>query len=171
MSARRSAREANGPAGRPVIDRLTHLVNEGIVERGIRAGFPSRTVYRVTAPGEALRPLLIELYRTGQRLREARDRDPLDASGPARNDKAADGHLPGMRESAFHRIHHASTLRHSDATSPIPRGVPCRIESIRNCERCCRRCPMWTSRTLPPSGKASACVPPHWRPRWSTPTA
>ncbi|MFE3290514.1 winged helix-turn-helix transcriptional regulator [Rhodococcus sp. NPDC059234] len=59
-------------------DRLTHLVNEGIVERGIHSGFPSRTVYRLTPRGEALRPLLIELYRTGQRLREARDRDPID---------------------------------------------------------------------------------------------
>ena len=51
-------------------DRLRFLVDAGLVERLVEAGFPSRTRYRLTARGETLRPLLIELYRTGLRLQE-----------------------------------------------------------------------------------------------------
>ncbi|WP_342761156.1 hypothetical protein [Cryptosporangium aurantiacum] len=32
------------------------------------AGFPHRTLYRLTASGRALEPLLVELYRTGAAL-------------------------------------------------------------------------------------------------------
>ncbi|WP_345350038.1 helix-turn-helix domain-containing protein [Rhodococcus olei] len=52
-------------------DRLRHLVDTGLVERRVRRGFPARTEYALTPAGEQLRPLLIELYRTGQRLQQA----------------------------------------------------------------------------------------------------
>lgn len=51
-------------------DRLSNLVARGLVDRQVRRGFPTRTVYSLTAAGEELRTLLIELYRTGQRLQE-----------------------------------------------------------------------------------------------------
>lgn len=49
-------------------DRLGQLVSAGLVDRITTTGFPRRTTYRVTAGGEELRPLLIELYRTGLAL-------------------------------------------------------------------------------------------------------
>ncbi|GAB3118185.1 hypothetical protein GCM10027055_31420 [Janibacter alkaliphilus] len=49
-------------------DRLRQLVSAGLVERTTTKGVPRRTTYRVTARGEELRPLLIELYRTGLAL-------------------------------------------------------------------------------------------------------
>jgi DNA-binding HxlR family transcriptional regulator len=52
-------------------DRLRSLVNEDLVERRAEPGFPVRTYYQLTARGKQLRPLLIELYRTGLRLQEA----------------------------------------------------------------------------------------------------
>ncbi|MFF0546764.1 winged helix-turn-helix transcriptional regulator [Nocardia thailandica] len=49
-------------------DRLRELQARGLVERRALPGFPVRTSYAPTARGHALRPLLIELYRTGGEL-------------------------------------------------------------------------------------------------------
>lgn len=49
-------------------DRLHELAAAGLVEREVTNGFPRRTEYRLTARGQQLRPLLIELYRTGLAL-------------------------------------------------------------------------------------------------------
>lgn len=49
-------------------DRLSRLVSSGLVERISVSGFPRRTEYRISERGERLRPLLIELYRTGLAL-------------------------------------------------------------------------------------------------------
>lgn len=50
-------------------ERLRELVSAGLVERRIASGFPRRTEYRITERGRELRPLLIELYRTGLALK------------------------------------------------------------------------------------------------------
>lgn len=49
-------------------ERLTQLTSLGVAERVATRGFPTRVVYRLTARGEALRPLMAELYRTGTEL-------------------------------------------------------------------------------------------------------
>lgn len=53
-------------------DRLSQLVARGLVDRQQRRGFPTRTLYSLTAAGEQVRPLLVELYRTGQGLQQDR---------------------------------------------------------------------------------------------------
>lgn len=58
-------------------DRLRQLAAQGLVERQLRRGFPARSLYSLTAAGQHIRPLLIELYRTGQRLQQ--DRQPSTA--------------------------------------------------------------------------------------------
>lgn len=49
-------------------DRLAELVAKGLVERRVISGFPQRTEYLLTDRGHRLRPLLIQLYRTGMAL-------------------------------------------------------------------------------------------------------
>lgn len=49
-------------------ERLHELVTAGFAARSITSGFPQRTEYRITELGTELRPLLIELYRTGLAL-------------------------------------------------------------------------------------------------------
>lgn len=49
-------------------ERLSELVSAGLAERIVTAGFPQRTGYRISERGRTLRPLLIELYRTGMAL-------------------------------------------------------------------------------------------------------
>ncbi len=49
-------------------NRLADLVERGLVERQRETGFPARTRYSLTEAGHRLRPLLMELYRTGQQL-------------------------------------------------------------------------------------------------------
>lgn len=49
-------------------ERLSELVSGGLVNRATVNAFPRRTEYRITKRGEQLRPLLIELYRTGMAL-------------------------------------------------------------------------------------------------------
>ncbi|MEV7614152.1 helix-turn-helix domain-containing protein [Streptomyces sp. NPDC089799] len=49
-------------------DRLRELAERGLLVREEQRGFPVRTRYRLTARGTALRPLLVELYRTGSAL-------------------------------------------------------------------------------------------------------
>lgn len=49
-------------------ERLADLRARGLVHRSARAGFPSRVTYDLTDAGRALRPLLVELYRTGEEL-------------------------------------------------------------------------------------------------------
>lgn len=49
-------------------DRLAHLQQHGLVERQRNPGFPPRTRYHLTEAGHGLRPLLLELHRTGQQL-------------------------------------------------------------------------------------------------------
>jgi DNA-binding HxlR family transcriptional regulator len=61
-------------------DRLSALVAAGLVERAVTTGFPRRTDYRITARGRELRPLLIELYRTGLAL-QGHDAEE-EAAGP-----------------------------------------------------------------------------------------
>ena len=51
-------------------DRLSELVGKGLIDRRRMPGFPSRSEYRLTERGRRLRPLLIELYRTGLALQE-----------------------------------------------------------------------------------------------------
>jgi len=49
-------------------DRLSHLRREGLIDRQQQTGFPSRCTYSLTEAGEHLRPLLTQLYHTGQQL-------------------------------------------------------------------------------------------------------
>ncbi|WFB11143.1 helix-turn-helix transcriptional regulator [Streptomyces sp. LX-29] len=51
-------------------ERLHTLRERGLVAQERLPGFPVRTRYTLTTAGLALRPLLIELYRTGERLHE-----------------------------------------------------------------------------------------------------
>ncbi|WP_045704870.1 winged helix-turn-helix transcriptional regulator [Streptomyces rubellomurinus] len=51
-------------------ERLRALEERELVVRERLVGFPVRTSYRLTPTGEALRPLLLELYRTGSALAE-----------------------------------------------------------------------------------------------------
>lgn len=48
-------------------ERLQVLGERELVARQRLPGFPVRTTYRLTPAGQALRPLLVELYRTGAR--------------------------------------------------------------------------------------------------------
>ncbi|MFJ6759391.1 winged helix-turn-helix transcriptional regulator [Streptomyces sp. NPDC091273] len=52
-------------------ERLRTLEGRGLAVRERLAGFPVRTRYGLTTAGAALRPLLVELYRTGVELAEA----------------------------------------------------------------------------------------------------
>ncbi|WP_412074953.1 winged helix-turn-helix transcriptional regulator [Streptomyces xanthophaeus] len=52
-------------------DRLHTLRDRGLVTQERLPGFPVRTRYALTESGRSLRPLLIELYRTGEALRDA----------------------------------------------------------------------------------------------------
>ncbi|HEU5128804.1 MAG TPA: helix-turn-helix domain-containing protein [Glycomyces sp.] len=49
-------------------ERLAALRSLGVVERLASPGFPAAVAYRLTARGETLRPLMVELYRTGSAL-------------------------------------------------------------------------------------------------------
>ncbi|CAM3148535.1 winged helix-turn-helix transcriptional regulator [Tsukamurella hominis] len=51
-------------------ERLAALVDRGIADRIAHRGYPNRVTYSLTEAGNTLRPLLIELYRTGTRLQE-----------------------------------------------------------------------------------------------------
>jgi DNA-binding HxlR family transcriptional regulator len=49
-------------------ERLDSLVAQGLVSCSRSPGFPVRTSYALTPAGLLLRPLLAELYRTGEAL-------------------------------------------------------------------------------------------------------
>ena len=49
-------------------ERLGALTDRGLVGCSRISGFPSRVVYRLTPAGRALRPLLVQLYRTGAEI-------------------------------------------------------------------------------------------------------
>ncbi|MGW2179701.1 winged helix-turn-helix transcriptional regulator [Streptomyces sp. NPDC001732] len=49
-------------------ERLHALQERGLVTVERRRGFPVRTRYDLTEAGRAVRPLLVELYATGERL-------------------------------------------------------------------------------------------------------
>lgn len=49
-------------------ERLRTLEDSGVLTAERRRGFPVRTRYELTEAGQALRPLLVELYATGERL-------------------------------------------------------------------------------------------------------
>ncbi len=49
-------------------ERLRALIDAGFLERARTDGYPPRTAYHATARAQLLRPLLIELYRTGLAL-------------------------------------------------------------------------------------------------------
>ena len=52
-------------------ERLRQLRTQHLVERQAVNGFPRRVTYSLTPAGRELRPLLVELYRTGLRLQSA----------------------------------------------------------------------------------------------------
>lgn len=54
-------------------ERLAALRDRGLVVQERLPGFPVRTRYTLTPAGTALRPLLVELYRTGAELARLRD--------------------------------------------------------------------------------------------------
>ncbi|MEO3766909.1 helix-turn-helix domain-containing protein [Streptomyces sp. B8F3] len=54
-------------------ERLSALRDRGLVVQERLPGFPVRTRYTLTPAGKALRPLLVELYRTGAELDRLRD--------------------------------------------------------------------------------------------------
>ncbi|MEW2085750.1 helix-turn-helix domain-containing protein [Streptomyces sp. NPDC005283] len=54
-------------------ERLRVLVERDLVLRERLGGFPVRTRYHLTAAGAALRPLLVELYRTGAAIETAHE--------------------------------------------------------------------------------------------------
>ncbi|MGW8886877.1 winged helix-turn-helix transcriptional regulator [Streptomyces sp. NPDC055749] len=60
-------------------ERLRVLEQRGLVAHDRLNGFPVRSRYRLTPAGSALRPLLVELYRTGTALNAA----GREAAGPA----------------------------------------------------------------------------------------
>ncbi|WP_434444481.1 winged helix-turn-helix transcriptional regulator [Lentzea sp. E54] len=49
-------------------ERLDSLVAQGVVRCDRSPGFPVRTSYELTPKGTLLRPLLVQLYRTGEAL-------------------------------------------------------------------------------------------------------
>lgn len=49
-------------------ERLATLARADLVECERQKGFPSHVIYQLTPVGRTLRPLLIELYRTGDAL-------------------------------------------------------------------------------------------------------
>ncbi|PRY00854.1 winged helix-turn-helix transcriptional regulator [Allonocardiopsis opalescens] len=49
-------------------ERLRTLAERGLVAVERERGFPVRTRYRLTEAGQALRPLLVQLYATGAQL-------------------------------------------------------------------------------------------------------
>ncbi|WP_234386402.1 winged helix-turn-helix transcriptional regulator [Streptomyces sp. ERV7] len=53
-------------------ERLHTLRERGLVTQERLPGFPVRTSYALTEAGRSLRPLLVELYRTGEALRDGR---------------------------------------------------------------------------------------------------
>ncbi|BCJ46987.1 transcriptional regulator [Actinoplanes ianthinogenes] len=59
-------------------ERIRRLRSQNLVERRAVTGFPSRVTYSLTPAGQQLRPLLVELYRTGLRLRH----NPSQAHAP-----------------------------------------------------------------------------------------
>jgi DNA-binding HxlR family transcriptional regulator len=67
-----------GLSAKVLSDRLAGLEQQGLVERRRRSGFPSRTEYELTTSGRSLRPLLIELYRTGHALMQERSLPGVD---------------------------------------------------------------------------------------------
>ncbi|MGC9498105.1 winged helix-turn-helix transcriptional regulator [Streptomyces sp. WG7] len=67
-------------------ERLRTLRERGLVEAERRRGFPVRTRYGLTEAGRALRPLLVELYATGEellRLAPTGDGDEQPSPSPA----------------------------------------------------------------------------------------
>ena len=70
MSFTRLAQSLPSLSDKVLTDRLSELVAQGVVERRITPGFPSRSEYELTDRGLALRPLLVELYRTGLALQD-----------------------------------------------------------------------------------------------------
>lgn len=61
-----------GLTAKVLTERLRELEARGLVDRTAVAAFPVRTQYALTPAGTALRPLLLELYRTGAALLDAR---------------------------------------------------------------------------------------------------
>ncbi|WP_424214637.1 winged helix-turn-helix transcriptional regulator [Streptomyces sp. BI20] len=71
-----------GISPKVLTERLTTLRERGLVAREARTGFPVRVTWSLTPAGRALRPLLIELYRTGAELRDqSRRTAPVPAEG------------------------------------------------------------------------------------------
>ncbi|WP_436771205.1 winged helix-turn-helix transcriptional regulator [Yinghuangia sp. YIM S09857] len=61
-----------GLTAKVLTERLRDLEARRLVARTAVAAFPVRTQYALTPAGTALRPLLLELYRTGAALLDAR---------------------------------------------------------------------------------------------------
>ncbi|WP_418953363.1 winged helix-turn-helix transcriptional regulator [Streptomyces cinnabarinus] len=64
-------------------ERLRALEERGLVAVERRRGFPVRTEYTLTGAGLALRPLLVQLYATGEALQR------LTGALPAERDQSA----------------------------------------------------------------------------------
>ncbi|WP_432012035.1 winged helix-turn-helix transcriptional regulator [Streptomyces cucumeris] len=65
-------------------DRLRALRERGLVAVERQPGFPVRTRYTLTEAGRALRPLLIELYATGEALLRLTSAGPVPPVPPSR---------------------------------------------------------------------------------------
>ncbi|WP_131738495.1 winged helix-turn-helix transcriptional regulator [Actinomadura roseirufa] len=63
-------------------DRLAHLAQTGVVDRDRQAGWPPRTLYRLTPQGHRLGPVLQELWDWGARHRPPDEQSPIT---PARD--------------------------------------------------------------------------------------
>jgi DNA-binding HxlR family transcriptional regulator len=70
-------------------ERLSGFEQQGLVQCRRHSGFPSRTVYSLTIAGRRLRPLLIELYRTGEALLDKR---PAHVEAMPHSRTTPDGH-------------------------------------------------------------------------------
>jgi DNA-binding HxlR family transcriptional regulator len=74
-----------------LVDRLRELQSRGLVERRVHTGFPTRTTYALTPAGIQLRPLLVQLYETGQVLLAASERGGQGCRGRVAGPGAANG--------------------------------------------------------------------------------
>lgn len=74
MSYTRLAQSLPSLSDKVLTDRLNELESKELVARRVISGFPNRSEYQLTDRGLRLRPLLIELYRTGMALQSVEPR-------------------------------------------------------------------------------------------------
>lgn len=76
-----------------LVERLARLTTDGYVNRESTVGYPTRVHYRISARGRLLRPLLIELYRTGTVLKETDRPDSHGFEGASVSDEVGAGEV------------------------------------------------------------------------------